>query len=196
MTQDDDPLDEAFRRRDLYTSSLDPTLSAREDAFPKKLRALNASASSKLRQVYALVDELSAAAGPYVACVKGCAACCHMNVTITELEAKAIARATGRSSVQLKKSHPHELGEFSGIPCPFLRDSICSIYADRPYACRKHVSFHTSDFWCRPERSHERELPMVRFSGAEDAFFELSRVSDGGIVADIRDFFPSADGRD
>jgi hypothetical protein len=77
MTQDDEPLDEAFRRCDLYTKSLDPALSAREDAFPKKLRALNASTSSKLRQVYALVDELSAAAGPYVACAKGCAALPH-----------------------------------------------------------------------------------------------------------------------
>jgi uncharacterized protein len=118
-----------------------------------------------------------------------------MNVTITELEAKAIAKATRRSPVHLKEPHPHELGEFSGVPCPFLKDSICSIYADRPYACRKHVSFHPSDFWCRPERSHTKELPLVRFSGLENAFFELSTLRDGGIVADIRDFFPSADDR-
>jgi Fe-S-cluster containining protein len=195
MSVVDEPLDEAFRRRDLYTRSIDPALSAREDAFPRKLRAMNASAPAKLRQIYALVDELTAAAGPYIACGKGCAACCHMNVTISELEAKTIARAAGRNPVQLRESRSHELGEFSGVPCPFLKDSVCSIYADRPYACRKHVSFDTSDFWCRPERSHETELPQVGFSGPEDAFFELSRLSDGGIIADIRDFFPQAKDR-
>jgi Fe-S-cluster containining protein len=183
-------LREAFRRRDTYRASLDTSLKEQEDLIAKKTRFTNASAASKLRKIYALVDELGDAAKDFVACKNGCAACCNMNVTISAIEAKQIQAMTGARSIALSSSRTHDPAEFSGQPCPFLRDSRCSIYETRPFACRKHVSFDTTSYWCQPERSHEIQLPMIRFDGAEEAFFEVTGRNNSGVFGDIRDFFP------
>jgi len=99
--QNDHLLDEAFRRRDAYAAGISDTLKRREDEFPHELRKLNAAAHTKLRKVYRLIDELGAAATSFVACKAGCAACCHMNVTVSALEAKQITAATDDAPVRL-----------------------------------------------------------------------------------------------
>jgi Fe-S-cluster containining protein len=185
-----DDLTDACRRRDEYAVSLDASLKEREDSIPRRMRSVNASANAKLTKIYALVDELGAAAKDYVACRNRCSACCHMNVTISVIEAKQIETATGRVRAALSSSRTHPPGEFSGRPCPFLKDSSCSIYPIRPFACRKHVSFDTTNFWCQPERSNLKEMPMIRFSGVEAAFSDVSGRNGNGLFADIRDFFP------
>src|ERR1700675_1490529 len=106
------------------------------------------------------------------------------------IEAKHIEAATRKPRVALPESRAHDLAEFSGQPCPFLKDSSCSIYDARPFACRKHVSFDTTNYWCQPERSHQKELPMIRFDGAEEAFFNVTGRTTHGVFGDIRDFFP------
>jgi Fe-S-cluster containining protein len=113
-----------------------------------------------------------------------------MNVMISAVEAKQIETVTGKPRAVLSSSQIHEMAEFSGQPCPFLRDASCSIYDVRPFACRKHVSFDTTSYWCHPDRSHLRELPLIRFDGAEAAFFEVTERNTKGIFGDIRDFFP------
>ena len=47
-----------------------------------------------------------------------------------------------------------------GIPCPFLEDESCSIYADRPIACREYLV--TSDPACcaAPTRETVRTVPL------------------------------------
>jgi uncharacterized protein len=184
-------LREAFRRRDAYGTSLDTSLQEREDLIAKKIRSTNASATSKLRKIYALVDELGDAAKDFIACKDGCAACYHMNVTISAIEAKKIQAETGARGIALSSSRAHDLAEFSGRPCPFLSNSRCSIYASRPFACRKHLSFDTMSYWCQPARSHEQHLPMIRFDGAEEAFIEVTGRTNSDVIGDIRDFFPS-----
>jgi Fe-S-cluster containining protein len=178
------------QRRDAYMASVDPRTAAREDSLPSLVDALNASAVVKLRRIYSVVDELTIGAQSYTACKKGCAACCHMNVSISDLEAKIIFQATGERPVRLPSTIDHDLADFKGTPCPFLKNRECSIYADRPYACRKHVSFDLSDYWCHPERSHLQEMPFVQFRAADEAYFRLTAHRSGGVFADIRDFFP------
>lgn len=185
-----DDIANARRRRDEYAASLDASLKEREDSIARRMRSANASPNSKLTKIYALVDELGAAAKDFVACQHGCSACCHMNVTISVIEAKQIETATGRVRAALSSSPTHTLGEFSGRPCPFLEDYSCSIYQVRPFACRKHVSFDTTSFWCQPERSHVKEMPMIGFSGVEEAYSDVSGRHRHGLFADIRDFFP------
>jgi Fe-S-cluster containining protein len=187
--QDDHLLDEAFRRRDAYAAGISDTLKSREDEIPHELRKLNAAAHTKLSKVYRLIDELGGAAASFVACKAGCAACCHMNVTVSALEAKQITAATGRRASQIDVTRSHDLAEFDGVPCPFLLDSKCSIYEVRPFACRRHVSFDTNAYWCEPGRSREHQMPMVGFDGLEAAFFDVTRRREGGVFADIRDFF-------
>ena len=191
MENVDETLNVAFQRRDAYQASLDPAMAAREDSISTKIRFLNASKAAKLREIYGLLDELGAGARPFVACARGCSACCHMNVTISNLEASLIESATGRRAAVISTHKTHDIAEFSGVSCPVLRDSGCSIYADRPFACRKHVSFHTSDYWCKPERSHKKELPQIEFTGAREAYVDVIGLKSTGVLADIRDFFPT-----
>ena len=86
-----------------------------------------------------------------VECRKGCAFCCHLNVTATALEAMhiaAILRMGGRADLERSVSAASEV--LSGLdpgsrlarksPCPLLVQGACSIYQARPIACRTLLS--------------------------------------------------------
>ena len=64
------------------------------------------------------------------------------------------------------------------------------MYEDRPLSCRKHASFFTSDIACRAPVMHQIEVPMLRFSGLDEALLALSGDNVPPVIADIRDFFP------
>jgi Fe-S-cluster containining protein len=115
-----------------------------------------------------------------------------MNVSITAAEAERLGQATGRVPAQLNRPVPHPLDHFRGFPCPFLADGECSVYAARPFACRHHLSFDASPYWCEPERSGVVELARVRLDGATQALLDVAESSRMGGFADIRDFFPEA----
>lgn len=176
-------------RRTNFVKAIPPELSEREDNIQAKLIKENASPRSKLRKIYNLIGDIGIVAEPYVACAKGCSSCCKMNVTISQIEANIISEKTGLNVKQLSNSKNHNSEEFIGIPCMFLKGDSCSIYEVRPFVCRKHVWFDTSPFWCDPERSLKVEMPMIEFSGAVGAFFDVTKKGAGGIHADIRDFF-------
>lgn len=137
----------------------------------------------------AKMADLVKVAEPYVACSKGCSACCQMNVMIFQIEANFIEKETGIKQAQVRSSLLHPQDEFIGVSCPFLEDGSCSIYDVRPFACRKHLSFDTSPYWCDPARTLTVGFPMLEFSGAQDAFLDATRLKTGSVFADIRDFF-------
>ncbi|MCK4119564.1 YkgJ family cysteine cluster protein [Ralstonia solanacearum] len=137
-----------------------------------------------------MVDKLVEAAAPFVACKRGCSACCHMNVNVTEVEAQIIEEQTGRRYARFTGAIRHPDGEFTGVACPFLVDGTCSIYSVRPFACRHHMSFNLDAYWCSPERAHLAEMPMISFGGARQAYSAVTRLDSGGLYGDIRDFFP------
>lgn len=177
-------------RRGEFVKAMPPELSDREDAIQRKLASENASSRNKLQKIYSLMTDLVKAAEPYVACSKGCSACCQMNVMISQLEANFIEKETGIKPAQLIRSVLYSQDKFIGVPCPFLKDGSCSIYDVRPFPCRKHLSFDTSSYWCDPAHSLDVKIPLVEFSGAQGAFLDIARTTSGGVFADIRDFFP------
>jgi hypothetical protein len=86
-----------------------------------------------------------------IECRKGCAFCCHLNVTATALEAihiAAVLRMGSRADLEhsvLTASDAHSgLDPASRLmrksPCPLLVLGACSIYPARPIACRTLVS--------------------------------------------------------
>jgi uncharacterized protein len=171
-------------------AALDPALDARDDAIQGQLARENSSAKSKLGKVYRLVDVFAEAARPFVACAEGCSACCKMNVSITSVEAQRLAAATGRPLATVREPVEHDLAEFSGVPCPFLVNDVCSAYEERPYVCRAHFSFDTSSYWCQPERAHAAPMKFVGLGGARNAYAAITVGTAMGGLADIRDFFP------
>ncbi|MTD34191.1 YkgJ family cysteine cluster protein [Paludibacterium denitrificans] len=173
-----------------FPAAIPAKIKQREDTIQRQLSLENASAFSKLRKLYHLLNELGAIAAPYIACGKGCSACCHMNVMVSQLEVALIEKEVGARPAPLQGSRVHNLETFNGVPCPFLTDGACSIYEVRPFACRKHMNFDSSAYWCAPDRSHKVEMPLVEYSSAESAYLGLTRIWGNGCFADIRDFFP------
>jgi Fe-S-cluster containining protein len=85
-------------------------------------------------------------------CKSGCSYCCHLNVGIGLDEAKNLAKHLDDTMiVHLKKqrdvliglgkggyeSFPH-VTDWNTSACVFLKDSKCSVYSDRPMACRMY----------------------------------------------------------
>jgi Fe-S-cluster containining protein len=99
-----------------------------------------------------------------VACHKGCDHCCYHPVFVTLPEAlwlyrKLVTRHTWSPALRDKVNKTSELTfglnpavwTMAMIPCPFLEDHKCSIYQDRPMACR--VTLATQDpYYCHPHR--------------------------------------------
>ena len=179
----------AETRRAAFVAAIPLELSNREDNIQINLAKENASSRSKLRKIYNLMADLGKVAEPYIACGKGCSSCCKMNVKISQLEANQIGEKIGEKAKQLIKSKNYSSNEFIGIACLFLKDDVCTIYDVRPFACRKHIWFDTSAYWCDPSRSLDVAMPMIEYSGALGAFFDVSMKDGIGVHADIRDFF-------
>jgi Fe-S-cluster containining protein len=66
--------------------------------------------------------------------------------------------------------HPEQIGEdhrkvgmevFNlGIPCPFLQDESCSIYSERPLACREYLVTSPATECARPTAAAVRRVPV------------------------------------
>jgi Fe-S-cluster containining protein len=173
-----------------FLAAVDPSLDQRDDRIAAELSRENASAKAKLGKLYRLLAEVAQTAAPFVACGKGCSACCKMNVSITSVEAERLAAVSGKPVVRPPHPMTHPEDKFSGVPCPFLVEDACSVYEVRPYVCRAHFSFDTSPHWCQPERAYVGDMGMVEFGGAKAAYQAIAGSTPLGGFADIRDFFP------
>lgn len=103
-----------------------------------------------------IYDEFKKEAAAYkadVACRKGCAFCCTDagSIHITTLEGRiirdAMARLPRQRRVALQKALARDMkrrGAGQSSSCPFLmKNRACSIYAVRPFVCRRVYSTRT-----------------------------------------------------
>lgn len=93
--------------------------------------------------------DLVAAAADRVACRPGCAHCCSLRVEVTDPEALQMAERVRQLPqaeqaalvLRLQRQARHwrgaETQPAQRLPCALLVDQHCSIYAQRPSACRK-----------------------------------------------------------
>jgi len=106
--------------------------------------------------LHALMDETNslfiekvAETGKKIPCAKGCSFCCYLIVEITASEAELMTKEANRLGVvidrnALNKQLPHAtVQKWSALPyhqrkCVFLKNGSCSVYAQRPAACRKY----------------------------------------------------------
>ena len=146
----------------------------------------------RLRRV---ADAAAQVIAPFTPCAKGCSACCHNPAIISELDAILIADATGTpvSTPQRlfevaagKEARRDYLANYAGVPCTFLKGSLCSIYEHRPVVCRVHHSLEDSASACQSGRQPEAVDLTEIYAG------ELRMMGPMMIYADIREFFPAA----
>ncbi len=152
-------LDEAFERNDSY--------------YPILRHA-----------VYAPLQGILDAAAPSVSCKSGCDRCCSRLVVTTRIEGLALADYLyGYSHRDIEKTekdislHAEKLRNFMeslsadspknetwfsyNIPCPFLEDSICSVYDARPLSCRTYHSLDDPVKCAEPLRKVGQEKMLI-----------------------------------
>lgn len=135
-----------------------------------------------------LTNPLAKATQGNVACRVGCAHCCHIPVVISRIEAEVIAQETGRALATTVRYIEKASDDHLGTPCPFLKDSRCSIYSSRPIICRTHYNVDYDASKCMTDKP--RDVPYLdhrQFTMTTAR--ALVRVDSRH--ADIRDFFPS-----
>ena len=103
----------------------------------------NAPMAAKAKRLLSLADRIIEYSGmrKNIVCKRGCNYCCYENVAVTLAEAELIQKATGIKRADLKtKFKAYKVT--NAKRCSFLKDGECSIYDDRPLACR---AFHSYD---------------------------------------------------
>lgn len=119
--------------------SADPSPGAKLGAVLSLLKLLGFNRAQQT------IDEVAAGA-PQFGCKSGCAWCCYQSVEATIPEAILVAaqladpddrrRATVLANAAAFRGKSEAERRRTGKPCAFLVDSRCSVYEDRPLACR------------------------------------------------------------
>jgi Fe-S-cluster containining protein len=117
-----------------------------------------------LEELFQEMDELAAKAlskSPReITCKKGCSACCYMMTTILAGEGLLLAREVSsrldwryrlRRLASAARANRRVVDRAtylqSQIPCPFLEKGECSVYRQRPAACRYYYVVSPAS-WC------------------------------------------------
>jgi Fe-S-cluster containining protein len=140
---------------------------------------------------------------PPVACKEGCYWCCYQSVPVSTLEAFRIARFLSSEAMEdtrldlidrLRKLDSRTRGRAPSaranlhLPCAFLRDDRCTIYAVRPLACAEFTSFDVQD--CRRgQRSGFKPGSVIH----EKARMLVYRAVQEGLFDGLRQALPMAD---
>ena len=113
-----------------------------------------------------------------VACRRGCAFCCYVDVDVTPLEAIRLARrAAGAGAAQPEPRR---------APCPLLVDGACSQYERRPLACRAvfspdarrcEAAYRAADAVSVPSLEWPRHLASGYITGEIAALDDLGLAS-------------------
>ncbi|MCC5611026.1 YkgJ family cysteine cluster protein, partial [Nostoc sp. CHAB 5834] len=139
-----------------------------------------------------LASELSDAFTGVSACSTKCSHCCHIDVHVPKVEAKLIAKATGRKLNRELEAKPmlewSERKSFKGSPCTFLNDGMCSIYAHRPLVCRTLINMDDVSVLCELVPDVPVPVPYLNTMSLQEAF---SLLTQNEPVADIREWFPA-----
>lgn len=132
----------------------------------------------KLIPIFQKMDKELSATNEMVDCRAGCHYCCHYHVAITAVEALVLAehvhslplatrnRLVSKVCETAERVAPLSEDQYQrvNIPCAFLEEGRCSVYAVRPVACR---GFHSVNVdMCKRAFDHpETSVPLTVAAG-------------------------------
>ncbi len=97
-----------------------------------------------VQQVDALTADIGRRRAVDLSCRRGCSACCHVQLTVTPLEARRVGEELARLEAGVReriRERGRALAALERVPegsaCVMLQDDgACAIYAARPLVCR------------------------------------------------------------
>lgn len=150
--------------------------------------------ANKVIRLRHIAGEWSNVFSAQTACASGCNHCCHIGTAVPRSEAKLISKAIGR-----KLTEPAEVFDiasssrrstFFGVPCTFLVEGKCSIYAHRPLVCRTLVNMDNTDLLCRLVPGGQVPVPYLNTVEIQGYFAYLTQSEQ---FADLREWFPEVE---
>ena len=161
----------------------------------KDLLASNKPPEVKLVGVTDLANRVQQAVKKHCACKPGCSHCCKQALVISSAEAVRLFKATERRMVMPTMMDPEKLTDmrkqYSGQPCPFLNteNDRCTVYEDRPTACRLHFNIGDDPSVCDIQGRPGAEVPNIDFTPLLS--LSVGVLGPLQIYNDIREFFPA-----
>lgn len=113
-----------------------------------------------------------------------------------QLEEMNSEKAATRSDVsadsnQLSRDASTQWQVHTGTPCPFLSDDACSIWEDRPLACRSYFTLDRDNLLCQLTGPDQPvNVPMLNVQVRTAMYWSVLGIQQD--AADIRDWFPPA----
>jgi len=159
-------------------------LKNQEEQFAKTFSKHKGNALSKLQYLYDFMDDIYGFVSKFIPCKKGCVHCCHIPVSISELEVEFITKLTNT-----KRAKSNLRVTDNDRPCPFLKKGACSIYKARPFVCRQHVMLDETSKWCHIDVCNEIKLTQLQFTEIRGFYNNLLYDSGKGSRLDIREAF-------
>ena len=160
-------------------------------------QAVKSSSRSKaLMWLQKAADTAAAPLQPHSGCVTGCSHCCRGAVSVSDTEARQIAKDTGIPLATVNgwnatqsDDRRAEGQKWGGVPCTFLKEGRCSIYASRPLACRLHLNMDVDGFLCIQIPGEAISVPYADMT--QHHFAAAIALGVHSVIADIREWFPS-----
>jgi Fe-S-cluster containining protein len=162
------------------TSQFPHSLQLRENYLLQKLQNSSLEKLKKLELFYSEMEAIYEFIHKFTACKKGCNYCCHYEIAITDIEVEYI-----KNKVKIKKLEVNS----SEQSCPFLKKGICSIYAHRPFICRRHLTITETSKWCKPDVCNDFEFPLINLSEIDKCYAYLVGQQSMDSLKDIRQAF-------
>lgn len=115
-----------------------------------KFRSFLKGYDISLEELDSIVHELFDYVSSKIDCTK-CANCCKkVSPILNENDIKKLSESLGISIQNFKKQflkkNDHGDYTFNRLPCPFLKNNICTKYIYRPNDCKSYPHLHKKDF--------------------------------------------------
>lgn len=143
---------------------------------------------SKYELLWRAADILGQYASKVSACRKGCSHCCHIAVSMSHGEAEMIGRRIKKTPNAVPSGLSESFRDEIGQPCVFLKNGACSIYENRPLACRAHFNLDRDDLLCRLIPGADVPVPYLN---AQEIFVAYAVIDPRG-MSTLRAFFKPA----
>jgi uncharacterized protein len=175
-------LEAAENKINSFNQRVPAAIRRREEALFQKIINSPHDPLTTLELFFSELDVIHTFVHQFAICKKGCNYCCQYGISISPLEVEYILKR-----VKLTNSMIND----TDSKCLFMTAGICSIYAYRPYFCRRHLAFYDSPEWCDVNIAPHHRFPNIDCGEIDKCYAYLIGPDGKNSLKDIRQAFAS-----